>query len=156
MTRATSTSCRSSRLRRNNDAASFSSPPARLGYRIWRLSVVSTEGPIDFARGRLRPERRDLLSTISGLSWREGLSAPRGVYPERSRGALRSRRRNHGWVVPTRPKDVGCTKRAERHGRVELEGHGRTEPHAGLDSARPGRIMASRSDAAMQVGERLP
>src|SRR5260370_25545804 len=40
-------------------------------------SVVSTEGR--------RPERRDLLSTISRLSWREGLSAPRF--------ALRSRRR---------------------------------------------------------------
>src|SRR5258707_5964818 len=47
--------------------------------------VVSTEGPLDFARGRLRPERRDLLSPISRLSWREGLSAPRF--------ALRSRRR---------------------------------------------------------------
>jgi hypothetical protein len=31
-------------------------------------------------------------------------------------------------VVPMRPKDVGCTKRAERHGRVEFEGHGRIEP----------------------------
>ena len=31
-------------------------------------------------------------------------------------------------VVPTHPKDVGCTKRAERHGRVEFEGHGRIEP----------------------------
>jgi hypothetical protein len=29
------------------------------------ISVVSTEGPLDFARGRLRPERRDLASTIS-------------------------------------------------------------------------------------------
>ena len=29
--------------------------------------VVSTEGPLDFARGRLRPERRDLASTISGF-----------------------------------------------------------------------------------------
>ena len=49
------------------------------------IPVVSTEGPLDFARGRLRPERRDLLSAISCLSWREGLSAPRF--------ALRSRRR---------------------------------------------------------------
>src|SRR5918995_5719671 len=57
------------------------------------IFVVSTEGPLAFARGKLRPERRDLLSTIGRLSWREGLSAPRGVYPERSRGALRSRRR---------------------------------------------------------------
>ena len=48
-------------------------------------SVVSTEGPLDFARGRLRPEWRDLLSTISRLWSREGLSAPRF--------ALRSRRR---------------------------------------------------------------
>jgi len=32
-------------------------------------SVVSTEGR--------RPERRDLLSAIGCLSWREGLSAPR-------------------------------------------------------------------------------
>src|SRR5260370_40283663 len=40
----------------------------------WRLPVVSTEGR--------RPERRDLLSTISRLSSREGLYAPRGVYPE--------------------------------------------------------------------------
>ncbi len=32
------------------------------------ISVVSTEGPLDFARGRLRPERRDLLSTIGRLS----------------------------------------------------------------------------------------
>src|SRR5580704_5243008 len=29
------------------------------------ISVVSTEGPLDFARGKLRPERRDLASTIS-------------------------------------------------------------------------------------------
>src|SRR5258708_27221316 len=43
------------------------------------ISVVSTE-----AR---RAERRDLLSTIGRLSWREGLSAPRF--------ALRSRRRKN-------------------------------------------------------------
>src|SRR5580704_10375151 len=53
-----------------------------VGYRMWRLPVVSTEGR--------RPERRDLLSTISRLSWREGLSAPRF--------ALRSRRRR-GWIA---------------------------------------------------------
>ena len=44
--------------------------------------VVSAEGPLDLARGKLRPERRDLLSTISCLWCRQGLSAPRGVYPE--------------------------------------------------------------------------
>jgi hypothetical protein len=37
-------------------------------------SVVSTRAPLDFARGKLSAERRDLLSTISGLSSREGLS----------------------------------------------------------------------------------
>src|SRR3979490_1790279 len=53
--------------------------------------VVSTEGPLDFARGRLRPEWRDLLSTISRLLWREGLSAPRF--------ALRSRRRKLPYAI---------------------------------------------------------
>jgi hypothetical protein len=47
------------------------------------LPVVSTE-----AR---RAERRDLLSTISCLSWREGLSAPRF--------ALRSRRRKSSQAI---------------------------------------------------------
>src|SRR5258708_39316942 len=58
-------------------------------------SVVSTEAPLDFARGKLHAEWRDLLSTISCLSSREGLSTPpRVACPERSRGArLRSRRR---------------------------------------------------------------
>src|SRR5216684_3408978 len=49
------------------------------------LSVVST--------GARSAERRDLLSTIGHLLWREGLSARDGVYPERSRGGPRSRRR---------------------------------------------------------------
>src|SRR5258708_9802836 len=49
------------------------------------LSVVST--------GARSAERRDLLSTIGHLLWREGLSARAGVYPERSRGGPRSRRR---------------------------------------------------------------
>src|SRR4029077_15074925 len=44
--------------------------------------VVSTEGR--------RPERRDLLSTLSPLSWKQGLSAPRV--------ALRSRRRKL-WIT---------------------------------------------------------
>src|SRR6266851_9931669 len=39
-----------------------------------RISVVSTVAPLDFARGKLRAERRDLRSTISGLLWREGPS----------------------------------------------------------------------------------
>ncbi len=48
------------------------------------ISVVSTEGPLDFARGKLRPERRDLLSTKCGLLWREGLSArPFGPWSRR-------------------------------------------------------------------------
>src|SRR5258708_11453612 len=59
-----------------------------------KIPVVSTKAPLDFARGKLRAARRDLLSPISCLSLRQGFSAPRGVYPERSRGALRSRRRN--------------------------------------------------------------
>src|SRR5580704_10933070 len=48
-------------------------------------SVVST--------GARSAERRDLASTISGLSWRQGLSARDGACPERSRGGPRSRRR---------------------------------------------------------------
>src|ERR1700730_8128285 len=62
----------------------FGPPPGGLSHIA--TPVVSTEGPLDFARGRLRPERRDLLSTISRLLWREGLSDPRF--------ALRSRRRD--------------------------------------------------------------
>src|SRR6266852_2690467 len=42
-------------------------------------------------RGKLHAERRDLRSTISGLSSREGLSARDGVYPERRRVAPRAR-----------------------------------------------------------------
>jgi hypothetical protein len=34
------------------------------------------------SRGRLRYKWSDIISTISGLLWGEGLSAPRGVYPE--------------------------------------------------------------------------
>jgi hypothetical protein len=48
-------------------------------------SVVST--------GARSAEWRDLLSMISRLSFREGLSTRPGVYPERSRGGPRSRRR---------------------------------------------------------------
>jgi hypothetical protein len=55
------------------------------------IFVVSTEGPLAFARGKLRPERRDLLTTIGRLSWREGLSAPRF--------ALRSRRRKSPYAI---------------------------------------------------------
>src|SRR5580704_1905768 len=60
-------------------------PPFEAG--LWHLGipVVSTEAPLDFARGRLRAEWRDLLSTIGRSLLREGLSAPRF--------ALRSRRR---------------------------------------------------------------
>src|SRR5580704_17144248 len=54
-------------------------------------AVVSTEGPLDFARGKLRPEWRDLLSTKSRLSRKEGLSAPRF--------ALRSRRRQLPYAI---------------------------------------------------------
>ena len=48
---------------------------------MWRFPVVSTEGPLDFARGKLRPERRDLLSTHKRLiverrSLRSALRAP--------------------------------------------------------------------------------
>ena len=42
-------------------------PPPPQGYRIWRLLVVSTEGPLDFARGKLRPERRDQFQSQSIL-----------------------------------------------------------------------------------------
>src|SRR5260370_11399270 len=60
------------------------------------LSHIATprrldRGPLDFARGRHRAEWRDLLSTISRLSLREGLSAPRF--------ALRSRRRNSSYAI---------------------------------------------------------
>src|SRR5713101_8021652 len=41
-------------------------PPPQ-GYRIGRLLVVSTEGPLDFARGKLRPERRDQFQSQSIL-----------------------------------------------------------------------------------------
>jgi hypothetical protein len=54
-------------------------------------SVVSTEAPLDFARGKLRAEWRDLLSTTSRLSLRKGLSTPRF--------ALRSRRRNSPYAI---------------------------------------------------------
>ena len=50
-------------------------------------SVVSTGAPLNFARGKLRAQREGLLSTISCLSSREGLSTP----PRCAR--LRSRRR---------------------------------------------------------------
>jgi hypothetical protein len=48
--------------------------------------------PLDFARGKLRAARRDLLSTIIHISSSEGLST-RDACPERSRGAFWSRRR---------------------------------------------------------------
>src|SRR5258708_31665222 len=57
-----------------------------------KISVVSTKAPLDFARGKLRAARRDLLSPISRLSLNEGLSAPRF--------ALRSRRRKSCRGVP--------------------------------------------------------
>src|SRR6267154_4333329 len=47
-------------------------PPAPTGAQVF--PVVSTE-----AR---RAERRDLASTVGRLSLKQGLSAPRGVYPE--------------------------------------------------------------------------
>ena len=60
------------------------SAPPSVGQSHIRRPVVSTEAPLDFARGRLRAERRDLLSTISGLLWREGLSArPFGPWSRR-------------------------------------------------------------------------
>src|SRR5229473_7564396 len=49
----------------SGDAVIFLSPLGRLSHMA--ISVVST--------GARSAERRDLLSTISGLSWREGLSA---------------------------------------------------------------------------------
>src|SRR6266851_1249351 len=52
----------------------IASPGAGQGYRMWRIPVVSTGAPLDFARGKLHAERRDLVSMISGLSWREGPS----------------------------------------------------------------------------------
>src|SRR5712692_99895 len=65
----------------------YSAPPApapnQVGISHIALSVVSTEGR--------RPERRDLLSTTSRLSWREGLSAPRC--------ALRSSRRKWPYAI---------------------------------------------------------
>src|SRR5260370_1180963 len=63
--------------------------PARLG-----LSHTSHANDSVVPTKAQRAARRDLLSTISRLSLRQGLSAPRAVNPERSRGALRSRRPN--------------------------------------------------------------
>ncbi len=59
-----------------------------------KIPVVSTKAPLDFARGKLRAARRDLLSPISCLSGREGLSAPRF--------ALRSRRRKSPHAIALR------------------------------------------------------
>ena len=79
-----------------------------------RLSGVSTEAPLDLARGKLRAERRDLPSTISSLLLRERLSAPHGVYPERSRGALRS-------SIPALVREAFRLAQQERPGPVHLE-----------------------------------
>src|SRR6266851_2651686 len=56
-----------------------SSPGAGLSHIA--ISVVSTGAPLDFARGKLHAEWRDLRSTISGLWSREGLSARAGGPP---------------------------------------------------------------------------
>src|ERR1700738_4197037 len=62
----------------------------------YMTSVVSTE-----AR---RAERRDLLSTIGRLSWREGLSAPRFALRSRRRGvALCARAPGLGRLLPVTP-----------------------------------------------------
>ena len=58
-----------------------------------KISVVSTQAPLDFARGKLRAARRDLLAPIGRLSWTEGLSA-RACGP-------RSRRREGRYGSPT-------------------------------------------------------
>jgi hypothetical protein len=54
--------------------------PKGAGLSHMSIFVVST--------GARSAERRDLLSPISCLSWREGLSTRDGACPERSRGAL--------------------------------------------------------------------
>src|SRR5580704_1450929 len=58
------------------------------------------------------PYTRDLLSTISGLSWREGLSARHGACPERSRGGPRSRRREV--AIGDSPAGRGTAQRPPR------------------------------------------
>ncbi len=74
-----------------SDWATLVPAPATAWLSHMTTSVVSTEGPLGFARGRLRPEWRDLLSMISRLLLREGLSAPRF--------ALRSRRRKLAYAI---------------------------------------------------------
>ena len=83
------------------------------GYRLWQ-SVVSTGAPLDFARGKLHAERRDLLSPISGLSEREGLSArPFGPWSRR-RESLRTRI----------PRDIKFVFRNFRYPASALQGPG--------------------------------
>src|SRR5258708_12638622 len=66
--------------------------------------VVSTEGR--------RPEWRDLLSTISRLLWREGLSAPRF--------ALRSRRRKLPYAIALPKGERNSTVPPQPHPRLPL------------------------------------
>src|SRR5258708_15296986 len=66
--------------------------------------VVSTEGR--------RPEWRDLLSTISRLLWREGLSAPRF--------ALRSRRRKLPYAIALPKGERNSTVAAQPQPRLAL------------------------------------
>jgi hypothetical protein len=67
--------------------------PKGQGYRICQFPSSRLE------REARSAERRDLLSPISCLSEREGLSTRDGACPERSRGGPRSRRRDSLYAI---------------------------------------------------------
>src|SRR5580704_9181791 len=69
------------RLRRLAKASALTPSPQSGAQSAVKGRAIKYGTPVVSTEGR-RPERRDLLSTISRLSSREGLSAPRGVYPE--------------------------------------------------------------------------
>src|SRR5258708_25923149 len=80
------------------------------GYRIWRLPVVSTEGPPRLRSGQApsrveRPSLGDEPLFVERRSLHSALSLPRGI-----RGALRSRRRKppHAIALPLEGRQLNA------------------------------------------------
>src|SRR5580704_47688 len=77
------------------------SPPARTqGYSHMVLSVVSTGGPLDFARGKLHAERRPSFNDKQLIVEERSLHSGRSLPRAKSRGPLVRRRKTPCVAAP--------------------------------------------------------
>src|ERR1700722_386072 len=90
------------------------SPPARTqGYSHMVHSVVSTGGPLDFARGKLHAERRPSFNDKQLIVEERSLHSGRSLPRAKSRGPLVRRRKRHVWQPRRRERLICASSRTD-------------------------------------------